>query len=39
MSGADFTEADLAGTILRGAIGLDRAKGLDRAEHFDQALR
>ena len=39
IAGADFTEADLAGTLLRGARGLEQAKGLERAENLEKAVR
>ena len=39
MPDADFTEADLNGTILRNVKGFAEAKGLDRAENFDKIVR
>jgi uncharacterized protein YjbI with pentapeptide repeats len=39
VSGADFTEADLNGTIFRGVKGWAEAKGLDRAENVDRIVR
>jgi len=39
VTGADFSEADLGGAILRNVTGLGEAKGLDRAENFDKAVR
>ena len=38
LSGADLTEADLSGTILTNARGLDTVKGLDKAANRDQAI-
>ena len=35
---ADFTEADLEGTVLRSVNGLDAAKGMDRATNRDRAI-
>ena len=39
VTGADFTEADLNATVLRGAVGLAEAKGLDKAENADKIVR
>lgn len=36
---ADFTEAELTGTIFRGVKGFTDATGFDRAENFDKIVR
>ena len=39
VAGADFTEADLEGTVLRGVKGFEAARGMDRALNGDKAVR
>jgi uncharacterized protein YjbI with pentapeptide repeats len=38
VAGADFTEADLDGTILKNVKGIGAAKGMDKATNRDRAL-
>ena len=38
LAGADFTEADLSGTIFRDVKGYAEAKGLDRAANADKIV-